>query len=171
MLNKEQEKWLNHLSDTDKIVIKPYDKKAPEIFKKLKEKVDGLFLGLVTLEHRGATALKISGQDEIDTYIPVNVEDFNKCVSALTILLGEPRSNYPDRVRFVTEIDKKHIDVFLIDKNAESWTNGVKFEKYLKTHPDILGEYKKLKEEGNGLSVREYYTRKVKFINEVLTKV
>lgn len=171
MINKEQEKWLNHLSDTDEIVIKPYDKRAPEIFKKLKQKVDELFLGLVTLEHRGATALKISGQDEIDTYIPVNVEDFKKFIPQLTKLFGEPRSIYPDRLRFVTEIDKKHIDVFLIDKNAESWTNGVKFEKYLKTHPESLEEYRKLKEKGNGVSVREYYTRKGKFINKILTKV
>lgn len=170
MLSKKQKKWLNHLSDTDKIVIKPYDKRAPKIFKKLKQKVDELFLGIVTLEHRGATSLKISGQDEIDTYIPVNVEDFDRFAPALTKHFGEPRSIYPDRLRFVTEIDTKHIDVFLIDKNAKSWTNGVKFEEYLKTHPESLEEYRKLKEGGNGVGVREYYTRKGKFINGILLK-
>lgn len=171
MLSKDEIKWLNHLSDTDKITVKPYDKRAPKIFKKLKQKVDALFLDSVSLEHRGATALKISGQDEIDTYIPVDVKEFDKYIPKLTKLFEEPRSVYPDRLRFVTEIDKKHIDVFLIDKKAKSWTNGVKFEEYLKTHPESLEEYRKLKEDGNGVSVREYYTRKGKFINEILAKV
>jgi GrpB-like predicted nucleotidyltransferase (UPF0157 family) len=171
MLTKEQEKWLNHLSDTDKIKIIPYDKRAPEIFKKLKQKLDELFLGQVSLEHRGATALKISGQDEIDTYIPVKVEDFDKYIPQLSKLFGEPRSVYPDRLRFVAEIDKKHIDIFLIDKKAESWTNGIKFENYLKNNPESLEEYRKLKEDGNGVSVREYYTRKGNFIDEVLAKL
>jgi len=40
----------------------------------------------------------------------------------------------------------------------------------LKAHPETLEEYRKMKEEGNGLSVREYYLRKTEYVNEILAK-
>ncbi len=47
----------------------------------------------------------------------------------------------------------------------------LKFENYLKEHPQALEEYRKLKELGDGLSTREYYRRKIEFINDILEKV
>jgi hypothetical protein len=38
---------------------------------------------------------------------------------------------------------------------------------FLKTHPEKLEEYRLLKESGNGLSVRQYYRKKLEFINQV----
>ena len=111
----------------------------------------------------------ISGQDEIDVYIPVAPSKFNKLIPSLTQLFGEPRSHYPlERARFVTIENGKHVDVFLINKDSDGWLNGLKFEKYLKSHPKALEAYRKLKESGNGLSTREYYRRKIEFINQIL---
>lgn len=123
----------------------------------------------IEVMHCGATSLGISGQDEIDVYIPVFPSDFNKLIPKLTRIFNEPRSHYPlERARFVTNIEGKHIDVFLINKENDGWLNSVKFEKCLRKNPKSLERYKKLKEEGNGLSVREYYQRKIEFINEIL---
>ena len=59
-MTKDQQKWLNHLSDTDKIIIKPFDPKSNEIFKEAKNKVIKA-LGKVKVLERGASYLTISG--------------------------------------------------------------------------------------------------------------
>lgn len=60
IMTKDQQKWLNHLSDTDKIIIKPFDPKSHEIFKEAKNKVIKA-LGKVKVLERGASYLTISG--------------------------------------------------------------------------------------------------------------
>lgn len=171
MITSDQQKWIDHLSDKDKIVIKPYDPSCNKKFEKVKVKIQSVLGNKTEIKHCGATSLKISGQDEIDVYIPVIQKDFNNYIPKLTQLFGKPRSHYPlERARFVTEVDTKHIDVFLINSESEGWINSVKFENYLRNNTESLEKYKKLKENGNGLSVREYYRRKIEFINEILEK-
>lgn len=171
MVTIEQQKWIDHLSDENKIVIKPYDPSCIEKFERVKNNIQNFLREDVEIRHCGATSLGISGQDEIDVYIPVVQKYFNNYLPKLTQLFGEPRSHYPlERARFITEVDTKHIDVFLINSEGEGWINSVKFENYLRNNPESLERYKKLKEDGNGLSVREYYRRKIEFINEILDK-
>lgn len=170
MLTLKQKKWIDHLSESNKIVIKPYDSTAPEKFEKVKARIQKVLGEKIKVEHCGATALKISGQDEIDIYIPVSPKDFGKLLIPLEKFFGEPKSLYPlERARFVTIEGGKRVDIFLINKDDDDWKNGVRFETYLKTHSKALDEYRKLKENGNGLSVREYYRRKINFINKILT--
>lgn len=169
MLTPEQEKWIDHLSDTDTISIVPFDATAEEKFRKVKMKIQEALGAGTRVEHHGATSLGISGQDEIDVYIPVSPTGFDSTVASLKALFGEPRSYYPaKRARFVTEEAGKHIDIFPINQESSDWKNLVQFETYLLEHFEKLDEYRELKESGNGLSVREYYRRKTLFINEVL---
>ena len=172
MLTLEQEKWIAHLSDVNKISIVPFDPTAEEKFQRVKQKVQDSLGTRTLVEHHGATSLRISGQDEIDVYIPTPGAKFNSLINPLKTLFGEPRSLYPlERARVVTEELGKHVDVFLINEEHDGWKNGVKFEAYLKFHPEALEEYRQLKENGDGLSVREYYRRKTEFINGILAKV
>lgn len=171
MLTSEQKKWLAHLRDDDEIIIKPYDHTAPQKFKQVKKRLQSTLGEKTCIVHRGATSLGISGQDEIDVYIPVSPDSFNSLLKPLQKLFGKPKSLYVlERARFVTSVDGKHIDVFLINKEREGWKNGIRFETYLKKHPKALEKYQKLKEKGNGLSTREYYKRKINFINDILAK-
>ena len=168
MITKAQQKWLEHLSDADKIVVRPYDPKSPDILKRIKKEIISK-IGTVNVYHRGASYLKISGQDEIDVYVPVVPKDFDKYVGKMTRAFGKPGSLYPlVRARFRIPGYEKHIDVFIINRKDKGWIDSEVFTKYLKTHRDILEEYKDLKEKGNGLSVREYYTKKIIFVNEIL---
>lgn len=171
MLSKKQQDWLNHLSSEKKINILPFDPRVNKIFLKIKNKIQDN-LGIDTrVEHRGASSLGISGQDEIDVYVPVPATEFDSYISKMSKIFGEPRSLYSlERVRFSEEIEGKKIDLFLINEKHDDWINGCKFEKYLKSHPKDLEKYKKLKEEMNGFSVKDYYTRKNEFINEILEK-
>jgi len=171
MLTCEQQKWIDHLSDTDKVKIIPFDPTSEEKFQAVKEKIQAILGKDLKVEHHGASSMGISGQDEIDIYVPVPPDQFDPMVPRLTNLFGQPRSLYPlERARFVLIEKGKHVDVFLINDSCKGWLDCVKFEDCLKIHPEALEEYRKLKEEGNGLSTREYYRRKIEFINDILAK-
>ncbi len=172
MLSIDQEKWVNQLSDSDIVVIVPYDPSVNEKFKKIREKIQ-LKLGRKTaVLHRGASGFGISGQDEMDVYIPVPGDRFDYFVTHLTELFGKPGSFYPlERAKFETKVDGKLITVFLMNESSVAWINGIKFDEYLKSHPLSLEEYRKLKEQGNGLSTRQYYRRKLEFINRILERI
>ena len=119
--------------------------------------------------HRGSTSLGISGQDEIDVYVPVAPANFDATIPLLAKLFGEPRASYPmERVRFMAEVEGKKIDLFLINREHADWIDGVKFEAYLHAHPETLRVYKELKESLDGQSIREFYRQKIEFINKVL---
>ena len=171
MLTPEQQKWIDHLRDDDHIVMKTYDPSCVAKFDRIKARIITTLGNQVRVEHRGATGLGISGQDEIDVYIPVPPEKFDQLLTPLENAFGKPRSVYPlERARFVTEEGEKHIDIFLINDTHSGWLDGIKFEDYLINHPEALEEYRKLKEAGNGLSTREYYRRKIEFINDILVR-
>jgi hypothetical protein len=97
MLTPEQEKWIAHLSDESKVRIVPFDPSAEEKFKRVRQKLrDALGTDLPVL-HRGATSLGISGQDEIDIYIPMPPARFDALVEQLRGILGEPQESIPAR--------------------------------------------------------------------------
>jgi GrpB-like predicted nucleotidyltransferase (UPF0157 family) len=169
MLTPEQEIWIEHLSDTDQVTILPYDPAAPQIFAVVQQKIRTVLGPETQVEHRGATRLEISGQDEIDVYVPVAESHFDARLETLAAAFGRPRSHYPrERARFVLIEAGKHVDIFLINAASQSWQNGIKFENFLRAHPDILDQYRLLKEAGHGLSTREYYRRKVPFFNQIV---
>jgi GrpB-like predicted nucleotidyltransferase (UPF0157 family) len=171
MLTKEQKEWLNHLSDTEKIDIIPYNPQNKEVFKLIKNDLVKI-LGKERILLCGSTFLGISGQGEIDLYIPVAKKHFNSYLKKLILYLGKPGSIYEfRRVRFVKFIEGIKIEIFLINKNSKDWTNSRKFENFLRQNPKYLFEYEKLKSKCNGLSVKQYYTAKVEFINKILKKV
>lgn len=114
MLSSEQQKWINHLRDDDNVVIKPYDPSCVEKFDRVKNRIVDALGNQTLVEHRGATSLGISGQDEIDVYLPVPESRFKSLLLPVKNIFGKPKSVYPlERARFVTEESGKHIDIFL----------------------------------------------------------
>lgn len=172
MLSPDQEKWLAHLPDNDRITIIPFDASAKEKFEAVKIKIQAVLGKDFQVFHRGATNLGISGQDEIDIYVPVPENQFNSLIAPLTAAFGNPRSHYPlERVRFATIEEGKHVDIFLINESCQGWLDGVKFENYLISNPTVLQDYRLLKEASEGLSMREYYYRKLLFFNEIMALI
>jgi GrpB-like predicted nucleotidyltransferase (UPF0157 family) len=169
MLTPEQEKWLSHLASDDHTEIHPYDSAAPDKFEKVKDKIiEALGEGWEVI-HRGASSLLISGQGELDIYIPVAVEKFNTVVRSLELPFGIAESHYPlERARFVTMVDGTKAEIFVINEKSEGWINGTIFENFLRENRDALDAYRILKERSRGLSTREYYRRKIEFINNIV---
>jgi len=169
MLTAEQNKWVAHLDNKKKVGIFPYNPKTKEVFKKIEEEIKRLLKNIEIL-HCGSTALEILGQGEIDLYIPVIKKDFENYLGKLTEHFGEPGSVYPlRRARFVRHIDDIKIEIFLMNKETEDWINHIKFESYLKQNKKALEEYIKIKQESDGLTVQEYYIKKLEFINKILS--
>lgn len=169
MITEAQQRWLDHLSDKDIVTIVPFDPTSEEKFQEIKKRVKAILGEDITIEHHGASSLGISGQNEIDIYIPISPDQFDPLTKKLSNALGEPASLYVlERARFRIRDEQKHIDVFVINKEHSSWTNSVKFEDYLRSNTNALEQYRELKEDGNGLNVREYYRRKIEFINNIL---
>ena len=168
MLTEKQKKWISHLDSNNKIHIIPYNPETKKIFNIIKNDLIKV-LGKTTISHRGSTKLKISGQGEIDLYIPVTNKKFKLYLYKLIKYIGKPRSLYDlERARFIKYINNIKIEIFLINKNCEGWKNCIKFEKYLKENSKALNEYIKVKNKVNGLSTRRYYAAKTEFINKIL---
>lgn len=171
MITSEQQTWLDHLSDTETVKVIAYDQTAEKKFQQIKKIIQNLLGSQQSVIHCGASFFKISGQDEIDVYVPVPAKDFNASAGKLATLFGEPRSNYPfKRARFVTSVDKKHIDVFVINNEDKGWLDLLIFQAYLTTHPQELENYELLKEQAAGQSTREYYRQKIEYINAIIAK-
>lgn len=171
MLTKADLKWLNHLSTSEKIKIVPYNPKVKKVFEHQKKEILGI-LGNVEVLHMGASNLGISGQKEIDIVIPVSLDHFGEFIEKFKKAYGEPKSFYPnDRVRFQRRFSDLRIEMVIVNADSEGWKKNMAFDSYIKRNPDALEFYRKLKEGNNGLSVREYYKRKIKFINKILKKV
>ncbi len=171
MLTKDQKKWINSLaSKTNKINIVPHNPKTKEVFEKIKKEIQ-IVLGEVEVFHRGATGMGISGQGEIDCYVPIPEKLFDEYLKKMIERFGQAGSIYPSRrARFVKYIDGIKIEMFIINKKSFDWVNGLKFENYLKSHTEALEAYKKLKESCEGSSMSEYYRRKIEFINDILAR-
>jgi L-threonylcarbamoyladenylate synthase len=168
-LTPDQEQWIAHLSDVDRIHIVPFDRTAAARFDAVKGRIQSALGPDTIVEHHGATSLGISGQDEIDVYVPVAASQFDAMVESLRALFGPPRSHYPSRrARFAVDVDGKHVDVFPINQDHSDWHRLNAFEAYLRSHPNVLARYRDLKEAGDGLTVRKYYRRKTVFFNEIL---
>ncbi|MCK5465916.1 UMP kinase [Candidatus Parcubacteria bacterium] len=168
MLTKEQKKWIEHLSDVDKIKIVPYNPKVKIVFGKIKKDIQQV-LGKVKVVHRGSTSLKIAGQGEIDLYIPIVDNKFNKYLKKLIKHFGKVGTVYPlERARFVKYIDGIKIEIFLINNKSKGWKEGLIFEDYLKNNSEELKKYEILKIKHDGLSTRKYYKPKIVFLNKIL---
>jgi GrpB-like predicted nucleotidyltransferase (UPF0157 family) len=172
MLTEKQEKWIQHLSDESIISIIPYDPNCLTQFYKVKSIIQSKLGEQQNVEHRGASSLGISGQDEIDIHIPVSEKDFNNIIIPLVELFGPAKGYYPlERARFNTTVDGKKIEIFILNEESPAWTEGQKFYELLKNNHTVLEKYRILKESLNGLTTREYYRRKLEFMNEILEKM
>jgi len=169
MLTKEQKEWVEARSDKPIFVV-PYDLRAGELYEKVKKKIQNLLGTETVIEHSGASSLGISGQDEIDVSVVIRKDQFALYISKLEKEFGPVKSHYPDRARFEVKEEGKKIDLKIVDVNHPNYIQGKIFEGYLRKHPEDLERYRVLKETSSGLSVKEYYRKKIEFINEILSR-
>jgi GrpB-like predicted nucleotidyltransferase (UPF0157 family) len=143
-LTPAQERWVEHLSDNDRVEIKPYDPGSTEKFESIKQKIRSILGEQIRIEHCGATSMGISGQDEIDIYLPVPEDEFDSLLSPLRSIFGEPRSLYPkERARFVTNENGETCRYFSRKRHFFGVDNGfdrcLLIHYYSKVHKESYG--------------------------------
>lgn len=164
-MNLNQEKYLNNLPAemADKpVVIQPY---KPELLGIAENIMDRIKSELPQAEVRfmGASALRISGQNDIDIYVLVNSTQRDGYVEKLNILFGEQTQN-----SWNWKQDGFEVTVYLDDpKNPALQEQILIFEK-LKDDPALLKKYEALKTSMNGKTYREYQEAKYNFYNQIL---
>lgn len=121
--------------------------------------------------HLGATSLGISGQGEIDLVIPTSLDHFAEFIEKLKKAYGDPKSfSLNSRVRFNNKIDEIDIEIVIVNQDSEGWKRNIAFDNYLKTHPKALEAYRILKESHDGIGIKDYYRKKIEFINDILER-
>ncbi len=169
MLTEKQQEWINHLSDTKIVKIKPYNPLSKTAFESRKQQLQAIVGSDTEILFKGAAAWEISGKGDIDIYIPSPAAQFDTYFHQLKDSLGEPGSFYPlERVRWNTTTNNIETEIFLVNQDADFWKESLDFWNYIESHPEALNEYRIIKENADGKSVREYYQAKIEFYNKSL---
>jgi len=169
MLSENQERYLETISDSTAVVIQPWDPKTELVAKKLMNDMRSAVPDLEVF-HTGAAALKISGKNDLDFSILAVPEDFDSYLPTLIKMLGEPQKRGWENVRWEITRDGFPVDIHLTNKDSLGWKEHRKVFELLRDDPQLLEEYRILKERSAGVSLREYQRRKYEFYNVIVKK-
>lgn len=163
MLTPGEIDYLNKIPNDKVIKIYPYNPKTTEIAQEIIKTIKQTYPNLV-VKHMGASALKISGQNDIDIYTLSNSKDFDKYLSGLIKLFGEPLHKHKTFVEWKLKKSGFDVEFYLTEPPKEH----IKIFELLKSNPNLLKEYENLKESMNGKSFKEYQEKKYEFYHIIL---
>ena len=167
MLTPGEIDYLNKIPKDKKVKVYPFDPKATEVAEETANSIHKIHPDL-EIKHMGASALKISGQNDIDIYALSNSKHFDKYLPRLVKLFGEPLHKHKTFVEWKFKKSGFDIEFYLTEPPKEH----IKIFESLKSNPDLLKEYEALKESMNGKSFREYQEKKYEFYHRILdTKI
>lgn len=167
MLTADEIDFLSKIPDDKVVTVKPFDPKTHRIAERIIQKIHSV-LPQLDVKHMGASALGISGQNDIDLYILSNPIDFDKYLSQLKPLFGEPKSRKYDSVAWNFEKEGCEVELYLADPNSEPMQRQINIFETLRTNPIFRKEYEELKQNLNGKPFREYQRKKYEFYNKVI---
>lgn len=165
MLTKDELDFLNKIPVDKKVHIYPFDPKVITVVEGLIQSINNIYSDL-EVKHMGASALGISGQNDIDIYTFSDPTDFAKYLPGLIKLFGDPLHKHETFCEWKFKKDSFDIEFYL----TEPPKGHVRVFEMLKNNKDLLEEYQKLKESMNGKSFREYQEKKYEFYHKILDK-
>jgi len=167
MLTWDERDYLSKIPKNKKVVIKPYNKKIGKIAERIIRKAS-FAAGQLEIRHLGASALKISGQGDIDIYIFCPLSDFDKYLPDLIKMFGNPADKKPDSVTWVLSEEGYDAEIYLTDPASEPMKRQIAVFETLKNNKYLLDKYEKLKNDLNGKSFKEYQEKKYEFYHHIL---
>lgn len=166
MLTADEEDFLS--KSEDKIVsIKPFDTKIASVADGIVKQVLEDFPG-ADVHFLGASALKISGQGDIDIYLLSKPENFDNYLPGITKLFGEPAGRRYDSVSWRFEREGIPVELYVTDPASEPMTKQLKVYEILSENENLRNEYAKLKEKFDGGSWKEMQRAKYEFYHKIL---
>jgi len=169
MLTWDEEDFLRKIPKDKKVYIKPYNKLVSRTAQSLIKQVQKA-LPQLQVSHMGASALEISGQNDIDVYIFSKSDDFKKYVPTIEKLFGPSKNSKYDSSAWNFQKNGLDVELYLTDPTSEPMRRQIAIFKTLKKDSKLRKQYESLKEEFNGRSFREYQKRKYEFYHSILDK-
>lgn len=169
MLTPDEIDYLKKIPVNKIVKISPLNPKTTEIVEEIINRIHEIYPDL-EIKHMGASALGISGQNDIDIYAFSDPIDFDKFLPGLVKLFGEPLHKHETFCEWKLQKDGFYIELYLTAKNPSTMKKQTKVFEILKNNPDLLKEYEKLKESMNRKSFKVYQERKYEFYHRILDK-
>jgi len=166
MVTKEQEKYLKTIPIAKLAHIQPYSTKIGAISGDIINKIRSL-IPVADVAYIGASALKISGQNDIDVNVLTDQENFEDYKVKLTKLFGSP-TFIGTSIEWEMKIDGLPVTVYLTDKHSKGIRDQIKIYDILKNNTDLLAEYENIKSKYNNLPYRDYQKAKYEFYNKLI---
>ena len=165
MLTREQERYLQNLPEAKAnklMVIKPYNPKTKIIAQRILTMIKDV-IPEADARFMGASALGISGQNDVDIYIMCMDRMKDDYHSKLGTILGKTARN-----EWTWEEEGVEISVYLSDPDDKNFREQIEIFEVFTHNPKALREYELLKESMNGKTYREYQIAKYGFYNRAL---
>ena len=163
------------------VVVTSYDKTWAKDFIEIRDELNTVLKDLVLgIEHVGSTSVEgLSAKPIID--IDVVIQDRDKLPEVISALqkIGyshEGDQGIPGREAFKYE-GKEHLrkhHLYVCAQDAEELRRHIVFRDYLRTNPDAVAEYSRIKEEGAMLypwDIDKYIEHKSPFIESIYKRI
>ena len=167
MLKPDEIDYLNKVPKDKKVKIYPFSSKSTEVAKEIINIIHNTYPDL-EIKHVGASALKISGQNDLDIYIFSNPKNFDKYLPGIIEIFGEPLHRHETFCEWKLQKEEFNIELYLTAKDSPTMQKQIKVFETLRDNPDLLEEYEKLKKSMNGKSFKEYQEKKYEFYHKIL---
>lgn len=168
-LTKDEENYIAKIPN-DKIVnIYPFNNRITKTVHEITSSIIKIYPDL-EIKHMGASALEISGQNDIDIYAFSDPKDFSKYLSGLIKIFGKPLHVHETFIEWGFIKNEFDTEFYLTSKDSETMKKQIEVFETLSNDKNLLKDYQKLKESMNGKSLKEYQRKKYEFYHKILDK-
>lgn len=167
MLTKDEEDFLDKIPVDKKVNIYPFDPKVTKVSKGLIQSINDVYPDL-EVKHMGASALEISGQNDVDIYAFSTPLDFDNFLPGLIKLFGQPIHKHENFIEWKLKRNGIDIEFYLTAKESETMEKQIAVFEKLNNNKELLEEYENLKANMHGKSFKEYQKRKYEFYHKIL---
>jgi GrpB-like predicted nucleotidyltransferase (UPF0157 family) len=169
MLTKDQKNYLKKIPLDKKVKIFPFSRKATKTAEGIIQSVKDIYPDL-EVKHMGASALGISGQNDIDIYVLSHPSNFDKYIQGLVKLFGQPLHKHETFIEWKFDENGFNIEFYLTNPKSDSMKQQMAVFEILKNDKELLKKYESLKISMNGKSFKEYQRKKYEFFNKILAR-
>ena len=167
MLTKDEKDFLNKIPADKKVGIYPFNKKINCVVEIIINSIKNIYPKL-EVKHMGASALGISGQNDLDIYALSDPKNFEKYLPGLIKILGNPLHRHKQFIEWNFKKNGFEVQFYLSNPNTKKMKDQIKVYEILKNNKGLQKEYEELKQSLDGKSLREYQEKKYEFYHRIL---
>ena len=154
------------LSSNKKVRIQPYDPRTAKIAAALVQKIRGIYPAL-PVHFIGSSRLKIAGMRDIDLLAESTRENLKRYVLGLERILGAPNKRRAKFIEWKFNVQGYYVEFTLYDRSVSAFRQHLRNYETLSRNYRLRLAYEKIKKSADGLSIRAYEQRKVKFLRGI----